>query len=214
MPASRPGHPGNAAESRRLIAVQAARLIADQGMRDYHAAKLKAAQLLGLGEKAALPRNAEIESALREHQRLFQSATQPGELARLRGVAIEAMRFLDRFQPRLVGAVLDGTADEHSAVCLHVFCELPEQIIGFLDEHGVRCEHQDRKLRFGSGIEREFPVLLFHAGDAAIDLTVFPLDGLRQPPLDRVAECPMPRASLARVLELFESGRDRSPHAG
>ena len=61
---------GRHGDSRRRIAVEAARLIADQGMRDYHAAKLKAASRLGFSPDVDLPRNAEIESALREHQRL------------------------------------------------------------------------------------------------------------------------------------------------
>ena len=196
---------GNSAESRRRIAVEAARLIAEQGLRDYHSAKLKAAQLLGLGEATALPRNAEIEAALREHQRLFQASTQPGNLARLRNVAVEAMRFLDSFQPRLVGAVLEGTADEYSAVCLHVFVEQPERVIGFLDEHGIPFELQDRRLRFSGSVEEEFPALLFSAGGTTIDLTVFSLDGLRQAPLDRISERSMQRANLSRVLDLLNS---------
>jgi len=199
-----PGH-GNSAEVRRRIAVQAARLIAEQGLRDYHAAKLKAAQLLGLGEQAALPRNVEIEAALREHQRLFQAESQPGNLRRLRDVAVEAMRFLESFQPRLVGAVLDGTADEFSAVCLHAFSDQQEQVIRFLGEHGIPYELQDRRLRFGGNPDKEFPVLLFSAGDTVIDLTVFPLDGLRQAPLDRISEHPMQRAGLQRLLEIRDA---------
>src|SRR5690606_6689468 len=58
-------------ERRHRLAHEAARLMAEGGMRDYHQAKLKAAQRLGILDDASLPRNREIEAALREYQRLF-----------------------------------------------------------------------------------------------------------------------------------------------
>ena len=100
-------------EKRRRIAVEAARLITEQGLRDYHQAKLKAAERLGYGDDQDLPRNTEVEEALREHQRLFQADTHPALLEGLRDTAREALRYFASFQPRLVGAVLEGTADAH-----------------------------------------------------------------------------------------------------
>lgn len=193
-----------AAQTRRRIAVEAARLIAEHGMRDFHAAKLKAAQRLGLGETAPLPRNAEIEEALREHQRLFQSRSQPAQLRQLREAAIEAMRFFARFQPRLVGAALEGTADDVSAVCLHLFHDNFDEVIGFLDEHGIPFEQQDREFRFSAELRESFPALLFSAAGTRIDLSIFPLDGLRRAPLDRNSERPMRRATLDAVLTLLD----------
>ncbi len=191
---------GNAAQTRRRIAVEAARLIAEQGLRDFHLAKLKAATMLGLGGSTALPRNREIEEALREHQRLFQSETQPGQLAKLRESAVEAMRFLSRFEPRLVGAVLEGTADMYSSVCLHLFTDNPDDVAVFLGDQKIPFEHQERALRLSTEVTCTLPVFVFAAGDAALDLTVFPIDGLRQPPLDRISERPMRRASLDAVI--------------
>ena len=195
---------GNAAQTRRRIAVEAARLIAEQGLRDFHMAKLKAAAQLGLGESTALPRNSEIEEALREHQRLFQSDTQPHALARLRETAVEAMRFLARFEPRLVGAVLEGTADTNSSVCLHLFTDNPDEVAVFLGDQRIPFEHQERVLRLSTDVSRTVPVFVFAAGEAALDLTVFPIDGLRQPPLDRISERPMRRASLDAVFALAQ----------
>ena len=45
-------------------------------MRDFHQAKLKAASRLGIHDDASLPRNREIEDALREYQRLFVGEAQ------------------------------------------------------------------------------------------------------------------------------------------
>ena len=58
-------------ERRSRLATEAARLMAEGGIRDFHQAKLKAAQRLGIRDDASLPRNREIEDALRQYQRLF-----------------------------------------------------------------------------------------------------------------------------------------------
>jgi len=185
--------------NRLRVAQEAARLMSEHGIRDFHRAKRKAAERLGVLDEQALPRNHEIEQALREHQRLFQSESQPKLLRQRREAAIEAMRFLERFEPRLVGAVLEGTADAHSAVCLHVFSDDPEAVGIYLREHGVPFEMQTRRLRITRDEQVEFPVLLFAADNLPFDLTVLPHNALRQAPLDRMDEKPMRRAALASV---------------
>jgi hypothetical protein len=191
--------------NRLRVAQEAARLMSEHGIRDFHHAKLKAAERLGILDTQALPRNQEIEQALREHQRLFLADSQPQLLQRRREAAVEAMRFLERFEPRLVGAVLEGTADAHSAVCLHVFSDDSEAVALFLREHAVPIEQQTRRLRVSRDTQAEYPVLLFAADDVPFDLTVLPRDALRQAPLDRIDERPMQRASRAMLENLLAS---------
>ncbi|HEY4291564.1 hypothetical protein [Luteibacter sp.] len=189
--------------NRVLVAQEAARLMSEHGIRDFHHAKLKAAERLGIIDTQALPRNNEIEDALREHQRLFHGDSQPQALRTRREAAVEAMRFLRGFDARLVGAVLDGTADEHSAVCLHVFSDDPDAPGLFLREQGIPLETQTRRLRWSGTEQTEHPVLLFGADGIPFDLTVLPVDALRQAPLDRVDDRPMRRATAAMVQELL-----------
>jgi hypothetical protein len=112
---------GRAHQLRRRVALEAARLISEQGIRDYRMAKRKAAQRIGVRDEGFLPRNREIEDALREHQRLFRGDEQARAQQFRLETARDAMKFLSRFEPRLVGSVLEGTSDVHSAVCLQVF---------------------------------------------------------------------------------------------
>jgi hypothetical protein len=189
-------------EQRRRIAVEAARLIAEGGLRDYRQAKLKAAQRLGIFDDLSLPKNGEIEEALREHQRLFRANDQPESLKSLREAALEAMRFFADFEPRLVGPVLEGTADEHSAVCLHLHDDGGDRIAMYLQERGIPYEERTRRLRLERDMTADVPVFVFSAGESAIDITVLPYDRLRQAPLDRIDEKPMRRANLAAVEEL------------
>jgi len=199
--------------ARRRIAVEAARLISESGLRDYGQAKLKAAARLGFGDDVALPRNSEVEDALREHQRLFHGRGHERTLRRLRETALEAMRFFARHEPRLVGAVLEGTADDHSAVCLHLYSDQPHEILAQLHEHGIRYEEQERRLRFDRLTARDFPSLSFDADGTAIDLTLLPYDLLRQAPLDRTGEKPMRRAALGAVEALLADDAPADPDA-
>lgn len=207
---------GRTQETRRRIAIEAARLISEGGLRDYHQAKLKAAARLGILDELSLPANSDIEEALREHQRLFQGDRHTDLLRRLREVALEAMRFFKRFDPRLVGAVLEGTADEHSAVCLHLYSDHLDEVTGYLRENGIPWEQQSRKLRLDRNNVRDFPALLFRAGDEAIDLTVLPYDLLRQAPLGRVDDKPMQRATMGALERLLGDDDPRSapPRSG
>jgi hypothetical protein len=120
------------------IAAAAARLIAEDGM-DYAGAKRRAAREVANDEPvgADMPDNATIEEAVRTHHALFMADSQPARLASLRRTAVDAMRHLDAFGPSLVGAVLNGTAGEHSDIHLSVVDDNAKDIEIFLLNAGV-----------------------------------------------------------------------------
>jgi len=184
------------------IAQTAARLMAEEGIRDFGFAKRKAADQLGIPASRSLPTNQEVERALIEYQRLFRSHSQPAHLLRLRQAAATAMRLLERFEPRLAGPVLGGTADENYPVTLHLFAEPPEAVGLFLDERDIPHDLQTRRLRVDAERIGEFPLYRFVAGEVTFELTVFPLKGIRQSPPNPVDGRPMPRANLAAVEAL------------
>lgn len=100
---------------RTRVAQVAARLIAE-GLNDYEAAKRKAARQLGLSGSIAMPDDAEVEGALRQHQSLFGNPVQSEMVRKLQGVALEALAHLAQFSPWLVGPVLSGAATVHSDI--------------------------------------------------------------------------------------------------
>ncbi|HET7923119.1 MAG TPA: hypothetical protein VFM15_10235 [Gammaproteobacteria bacterium] len=196
--------PPRADDSRRLLTQEAARIMAEEGVRDFLFAKRKAAERLGFDPRSLhLPTNLELEQALRERQRLFQSESQPGWLRDLRLTAREAMQLLEHFNARLVGPVLAGTAAANAAVHLHVFSDLPEQLAIFLMEKNIPYEVSARKLKSGAGVVHEYPVYRFVAGDVPIELTVFGVDGIREAPASPVDGRPMRRASLRELEALL-----------
>ncbi|MGB9429699.1 MAG: hypothetical protein WCC11_07470 [Gammaproteobacteria bacterium] len=187
-------------DSRRLLAQEAARIMTEEGVRDFRFAKRKAAERLGFDARSLhLPTNLEVEQALGTHQRLFRADSQPARVRKLRETAREAMRMLNGFDARLVGPVLAGTAGHHAVIYLHVFSDPPEQIAIFLMEKNIPHEVSARKLRSAAGVQHEYPVYRFVAGDTPIELTVFGVDGIREAPASPVDGRPMRRASLREL---------------
>ncbi len=185
---------------RRLLTQEAARIMSEEGVRDFLFAKRKAAERLGFDPRSLhLPTNLEVEEALAEHQRLFRADSQPNHLRHLRETARNALKLFAPFNARLVGPVLSGTASEHGIVYVHVFSDMAEEVAIFLMEKGIPYENSARKLRSGAGVQSEYPVYKFVAGDVPIEVTVFEVDGIREAPISPVDGRPMRRGSLKDV---------------
>jgi hypothetical protein len=188
---------------RQAVAEEAARIMREQGVDDFLLAKRKAAERLGVTDASILPRNTEIEAARVAHQRLFAADRHEADLATLRRTALEAMKLMADFEPRLVGPVLTGTASAHSEINLHLFSETPEAVSLRLEERGVPHEVVERRLRYERDRSVSYPALRFVAGRQTVDAVVFPVDGIRQSPASPVDGKPMRRANAAEVEALL-----------
>ncbi len=179
------------------------RTLADGSCRDVRMARRKAAERLGTTGRFELPTEAEIEQALKVHQSLFQPEQQPAVLNELRRQAVAAMKTLAPFNPRLVGPVLTGTAGPHNRIELHLFSETPEEVILSLLDRDIPWHDGERTLYFSGGVKRSYPLCRFRAGDTDIELTLLPLEALRQSPLGPLGDRPLQRASLSQLQELM-----------
>ena len=198
-------HPTRGDQLRRALAQEAARIMAEHGVRDFLIAKRKAAERLGVVDGAALlPKNSEIESALAEYQRLFGGESHLTALHAQRRAALSAMRYLREFSPRLVGAVLSGTTTVHSEEQLHLFADHAESVTLKLLDDGLAHEVTEKRVRFNAEQVRAFPGVRFEMEQQPIEATVFPTDGIRQAPVSPVDGRPMRRASTGEVEALLE----------
>lgn len=188
--------------ARRLLAQEAARILAEEGRRDYLAAKHKAAAHLGLGLRH-LPTNREIQAALVTHQRLFEAPAQPARLARLRGTALSVMEQLGGMESRVTGAVLGEIATAHASVQLHVFVEPPERLVFRLADLGLDYEENTRRYTWRNGRARDVPMFAFSIDGQVVEITVFGLNDLREAPMDAVDGQPMRRINRAALENLI-----------
>lgn len=195
-----------AEDLRRALAQEAARIMAEHGIEDFLQAKRKAADRLGVNDVAVLPKNVEIEAALREHQRLFGRDSHDHTLREQRRIALDTMRLLDEFQPRLVGSVLTGTATNYSDINLHLFADRSESVAIKLLDMSIPHEFYERRVKMDTDRSVTHPALRFDANGRTVDATVFPIDGIRQSPYSPVDGRPMKRADAREVAELVDAG--------
>jgi hypothetical protein len=122
-------------------------------------------------------------------------------LRQQREAALQAMRMLAQFQPRLTGPVLSGNAHEQADIHLHLFTDTHEEVAWFLMDRGIPYQLKDRVYH---SIGRSYPSYRFFAGDDRIVLIVFQLLELRHAPPSPVDGKPTRRADLAAVENLLK----------
>jgi hypothetical protein len=187
--------PNEAQHLRAEIASLAARMIAEEGA-DYGAAKRRAVkQLLG-NQKIrgnVMPDNDEIEESVREYNAIFFGETQPQRLASLRRTALHVMQALEQFSPYLVGAVLNGTAGEHSDIHLQLFTDNGKDVAVFLLNKDVQFEVSEAQGSRHEPVE----ILSFMFQNEGVHLSIFNQDDIKTAP--RIA-----RASIDAVKTLIQ----------
>ena len=187
---------------RRSLAYIAARMMAEDGIADFAAAKWKAARQAGLEDAKLLPDNQEIEAALREYQELYQKDEQPEHLRQLREIAVKVMRDFQEFRPALVGSVLNGTAGQFSDVNLQLFTDDPKALTIFLLNKRYRFEEGTRRMQRGGRFE-EVPQIELEVEGVPVNLTVLDLTDERVPPRVHGEHDASQRARLADVEALL-----------
>ena len=188
---------------RQHICTEAARIMAEEGVTDFHAAKRKAAVRLNQPETHHLPSNQEVDTALNAYLRLFHADRVATARKELRQIAAEAMRFFSTYEPRLVGPVLSGNVTPFSEIQLHLSSDTPEEIAFLLQEHRIPHEAASRRIRFGGDRSEYRPAFRFLADSAPVELVVFTPEGGRETPLSPVDGKPMHRANLREVETLL-----------
>ena len=188
---------------RLRIAAEAARLLAETGG-DPAIARRKAAERLGVRDASLLPSGDQIREALEAHRRLFPAAAVPdAALQRQREAALAAMDYFAAFSPRLVGPVLDGSADPRTPVCLHLHADDPGDIARRLLDRGIPASEGSLSVRLARDRRELRPAWRFEAEGVAFELVGLPAAALRQGPFDALDDAPMARASASAVRRLL-----------
>ena len=175
----------DSSELRHRLAQEAARLMYEEEVKQYFTAKrLAAKRLLGHGghqklryRPQDLPSNGEIKDALLELVRFQEGDLNQQRLFAMRVIALETMRDLNPFQPRLIGSVSTGHVRKGSDIDLHVFTNSLEELEHYLYYLGWRFETKRVTIKVASQFqdythilyERVFP----------IELSIYPPEEIR-----------------------------------
>lgn len=192
--------------SQQALIEEAARILVDQGLVDYRAAKEKAAARLGLDSQFPLPSNLQVHDAVVAYQRLFGGERYTQRLLTMRQTAIRAMQLLADFEPRLVGSTISGAIHDGSHVQIHVFSDNPEALDFLFEDRAIEVEADIRRYRINARDYREYPLLHFEAGEIGVDVTIFPEVAIRQPPRSPITGQAMQRLKLGAAQALLAQG--------
>ncbi len=189
---------------RQLVADETARLLYEEGYRDYRVAKQKAAQRLGADNQAKnQPSNEEIAQALQDYVQLLDPVEHQANLKLHREIALEAMEFLQPFQPYLTGSALEGTSGPLSAVTLHLSANRAEDVIFHLEEQNIPFQIQERKVKAGKK-QDYFPLLRLYVDNVEVELMIFPDDGYASiSALNSMTGKALKRADAKRLQEIL-----------
>ena len=177
----------NTDQLRQLIAQQAARMMAEDGINDFAYAKKKAGKQLGVTESSVLPTNAEIEGEVRLYHNIYNADEQPLELTKLRKAALMTMQIFERFNPHLTGSVLDGTAGKFSQTSIRLFADSAKDVEMFLLNQQIPFESSEKSFRIPDKpskdkkekVRKTVPVFTLETELGLQKLSVFDVDDMR-----------------------------------
>ena len=177
----------NSDHIRQMIAQQAARMMAEDGINDFAYAKKKAGKQLGVSEARVMPTNAEIEDEIRLYHEIYNADEQPLELAKLRQAALMTMQLFAKFDPHLTGSVLDGSAGKFSQTNIHLFADSAKDVEMFLLNQQIPFESSEKSYRVSDKpskdkkekVRKTVPVFTLETELGLQKLSVFDVDDMR-----------------------------------
>lgn len=196
---------GKTEQIRQLIAQEAARLMYEEGVREYRDAKRKAAHRYGSGRGpvlgACLPSNAEIHQELQRLLGLYEPEVLPQRLLDLRLLALKYMDLLEPFRPYLVGSVLSGVVSSKSDIDLHLFADSVEEVEDYLQNRGLAFESELVTVRKGSEF-RDYPHIYLLEDEVEIECSVYPPEERQRVSKSSITGKAMARADRKKLRSL------------
>ena len=203
----------NSDHIRQMIAQQAARMMAEDGINDFAYAKKKAGKQLSVSEASVMPTNAEIEEEIRLYHNIYNADEQPLELAKLRQAALMTMQLFERFNPHLTGSVLDGTAGKFSQTNIHLFADSAKDVEMFLLNQQIPFESSEKSYRVSDKpskdkkekVRKTVPVFTLETELGLQKLSVFDVDDMRVAVKRTVDGSNAERVDIAGVQAILNS---------
>ncbi len=199
---------------RELIAREAARLMYEEGVREYRDAKRKAAKRFGTEKSLSLgshlPSNAEIHAELQRLINVYEEEIHPARLYLLRCIALKYLEIFAPFNPFLVGSVLSGAVTERSDIDLHLFASSPEEVELYLTDRNIGFERELVTIRKG-GEFYEYPHIYIEENEIVIECTIYPPGDIRRIPKSSITGRAMERANekkLRRIVAEMTTDED------
>ena len=147
------------------IASKAAELISQEGIRDYHFAKKKAAKYLGFSDKEILPSNYEIDKELILFKNLYQKVDHD-LVQNLKKEALKIMILFEHYKPFISNQFLEGIITKYPIIEINLFTDDIKEIEYILLNQNIHFEIIDVNI---------------HKKNASKTLSIYKIDGYEFP---------------------------------
>ena len=147
------------------IASKAAELISQEGIRDYHFAKKKAAKYLGFNDKEILPSNYEIDKELILFKNLYQKVDHD-LVQNLKKEALKIMILFEHYKPFISNQFLEGIITKYPIIEINLFTDDIKEIEYILLNQNIHFEIIDVNI---------------HKKNTSKTLSIYKIDGYEFP---------------------------------
>jgi len=190
--------PDRLAQSRLLLMEESARLMIEDGIRDVAAARRKAADRLGIPDRADWPDEREIEAACARRISLFSP-----DLKRFRDEKLDCAEagliLLADFSPRLTGRLVHGAILRNSVIEIHVFADTLEDITALLAARQLAGQLSEKQFYYRRGETTSIPTIQLDIDSHEVEISIFAFNDIRKKPLSPGHQKPMERLSLSQL---------------
>lgn len=192
-----------------MLIREAARLMYEENIKQYHDAKrIAAKRVFGQGNKGNtyvrsqdLPSNGEINEEIAKLANFYEGSNVSKQLFQMRVTALDIMQSLETFNPRLIGSVSTGRIKKGSDIDIHLFVNHIEELENHLnalawhfDKNEVMINRSGRYIEYTHMyIEKQYP----------IELSVYPTNDIRVRTRSSTDGKPIIRVSADRLLQIL-----------
>ena len=159
------------------IASKAAELISQEGIRDYHFAKKKAAKYLGFSEKEVLPSNYEIDNELILFKNLYQKVDHD-LVQNLKKEALKIMILFERYKPFISNQFLEGIITKYPIIEINLFTDDIKEIEYILLNQNIHFEIIDVNIH-KKNTSKTLSIYKIDGYEFPIELKIFDINELK-----------------------------------
>lgn len=189
---------------RRLVTLEAAKMMYDRTEKEYFTAKRKASRRMGINFRyhpSGLPSNREIREEILQVADLYEGDERQHKLREMRLYALWLMKYLETFSPKLIGSTLTGHIRKGSDIDIHIFCDSLSPVTQTLENHGLPY-HVEKKRIVKYNKEREFTHVHVH-GRFEAELTVYSMEYLHYCFKSSITGKPIEKTSIKELALLL-----------
>lgn len=179
---------------RQQICDAAARIIHEDGIRDYQKAKLRACDALQISSKGFLPTNEEIEHAVHRRIALFDCGYHQVIAEKQLATARDILSILSSYQPRVTQALATSLKLKHCPLEIHAFCDSAELVYHELQWRGIAGFMVEKRYRYSNSQYANVPLIVCQLDNCDIEISVF-----NEKELHRAPVCPTNGRTYERI---------------